>query len=138
MKKVNVIIVYDKSEEKILMCKRRKNPYKGLYNFVGGKVEPGEDDLTAAYRELLEETSIGREEITLTHLMDFTYHLSAVSLAVFYGTLQKETVVSGDENELFWFNTGENFFDIKRYAGEGSIGHMLEQVKLQRLQERQE
>ena len=39
MKKLNVILVYDKDESKILMCKRKKEPYKGKYNLVGGKVE---------------------------------------------------------------------------------------------------
>ena len=39
MKKSNVILVYDENKEKILMCKRKKNPYKGLLNLVGGKVE---------------------------------------------------------------------------------------------------
>ena len=50
MKKLNVVIIYDKDEEKILMCKRAKEPYKGKYNLVGGKVEQGEDELHAAYR----------------------------------------------------------------------------------------
>lgn len=48
----NIIAVFDKDCENILMCKRRKNPYKGLYNLVGGKIENGEDGLSAAYREL--------------------------------------------------------------------------------------
>ena len=42
LKKLNVILVYNKSEDKILMCKRAKEPYKGKYNLVGGKVEPNE------------------------------------------------------------------------------------------------
>ena len=32
MKKMNIIVVYNKNKDKILMCKREKNPYKGLYN----------------------------------------------------------------------------------------------------------
>ena len=35
-----------------------KEPYKGMYNFVGGKVEEGETNDEAAYRELFEETGI--------------------------------------------------------------------------------
>mgnify|MGYP003307312186 CR=1 FL=1 len=31
---------------KLLMCKRTKNPYKDLYNFVGGKIDVDNDDLT--------------------------------------------------------------------------------------------
>ena len=37
MKKYNVILVYNQTEDKILMCKRTKEPYKGKYNLVGGK-----------------------------------------------------------------------------------------------------
>lgn len=71
MKKLNVIIVYNKEESKILMCKRAKDPYKGKYNLVGGKVEQGENEMHAAYRELQEETGITKEDIELTHLMIF-------------------------------------------------------------------
>ena len=39
MQKYNAIVVFNKQEDKMLMCKRRKNPYKGLLNFVGGKRE---------------------------------------------------------------------------------------------------
>ena len=38
----NVIVVFNETEDKILMCKRRNNPYKGLSNFVGGKIEENE------------------------------------------------------------------------------------------------
>ena len=55
MKIMNVIAVYDLRREHVLMCIRSKNPYKGMINFVGGKVEPGEAGLAAAYRELAEE-----------------------------------------------------------------------------------
>ncbi|MFR9234963.1 MAG: NUDIX hydrolase [Eisenbergiella massiliensis] len=48
--KANIIAVFDKEKEKVLVCRRRKNPYKGLLNFVGGKIEREEDGLTAAYR----------------------------------------------------------------------------------------
>jgi 8-oxo-dGTP diphosphatase len=129
MQGFNVIWVFNPARSKVLMCKRHKNPYKGLYNLVGGKIEPAEDGLSAAYRELREETSI--TDIDLTHLMDTTYHLSHdCRLEVYFGTLQKETPVSGDEKELVWLSVTENFFDMERFAGEGSIGHIYEIIKL--------
>ena len=63
MKVMNVIAVYDRNREHVLMCIRSKNPYKGKLNFVGGKVEPGEDGVTAAYRELEEETGYKAKDI---------------------------------------------------------------------------
>ena len=69
MKKLNVILVYNKNEDKILMCKREKDPYKGKFNLVGGKVEFGENELEAAYRELEEETGITKNEINLNNII---------------------------------------------------------------------
>lgn len=125
MKKVNVIIVYNKDFDKVLMCYRRKNPYKGKYNLVGGKVEANEEIEDAAYRELEEETGITKEDITLTHLMDFTYHQTDLELEVFSGKLNKDVDLTEEVNELLWVDKNENFFDEEKYAGEGNIGHMM-------------
>ena len=53
----NCIVVFNKAKDAALFCKRQKNPYEGRYNFVGGKVEPGDTSEDAAYRELQEETN---------------------------------------------------------------------------------
>ena len=60
------------------MCKRKKDPYKGLANFVGGKIEKNENGLDAAYRELEEETTITKDDIMLLHIMDFTYYIETL------------------------------------------------------------
>lgn len=39
MRKLNLIVVFNSDLEKALFCIRAKEPYKGLYNFVGGQVE---------------------------------------------------------------------------------------------------
>ena len=67
MRKLNLIVVFSTNLDKVLFCIRAKEPYKGLYNFVGGKVENGETNDDAAYRELFEETGISREDIELDH-----------------------------------------------------------------------
>ncbi len=63
MQGLNVIWVYNRDASRVLMCKRHKEPYLGLYNLVGGKIEPGEDGLAAAYRELKEESGITRARL---------------------------------------------------------------------------
>lgn len=128
--KMNVIIVYNNQEDKILMCLRKKDPYKGLFNLVGGKVEPGESGPDSAYRELEEETGIRKEDIILTNLMNFEYKMSSLQLQVYVGKLNKQIEVVEEVNKLYWIDVTENFFDMTKYAGEGNIGHMLEQVKL--------
>ena len=127
---MNVIVVYNKKEDKILMCLRKKEPYKGLYNLVGGKVEKDETGLESAYRELEEESGITKEDIILTHLMTFNYQMSNIELQVYTGKLNKEVKIVEEVNKLYWINANDNFFDMTKYAGEGNIGHIIEQVKL--------
>ena len=130
MKKLNVIMVFNQEEDKILMCKRAKEPYKGKYNLVGGKVEQGEDELHAAYRELQEETGITKDNITLIPIMNFQYKISDIELELYAGKLKKNVEVIKEVNELYWIDKKENFFDLQKYAGEGNIGHMLERVEM--------
>lgn len=128
MQGYNVLMVYNTEMDKLLMCERLKDPYKGLSNLVGGKIEIGETGIEAAYRELLEETNISKEDINLHHLMDFTYHFQDCYVEVYVGRLKREISVAGDENILYWSNLDRNFFDMSLYAGEGNIGHMIEHV----------
>ena len=130
MQGYNVIAVFNDTEDKMLMCRRRKNPYKGLSNLVGGKIESSEDGLCAAYRELWEETTITENDIILSHLIDFTYYFDNCYLEVYVGKLNKHIDVCGDENDLYWSDLDLNFFDPTKYAGEGNIGHIMMHIEM--------
>jgi 8-oxo-dGTP diphosphatase len=130
MKKYNVIVIFDKNFEKTLMCKRTKDPYMGLYNFVGGKIEKENDGLNEAYRELVEETNISKNDVELKHFMNIEYVSFNKSLEVYYGTLNKEVELVEEVNKLEWVDINDNFFDMTRYAGEGNIGHIIEEIKI--------
>ena len=65
MKGYNVVWVFNPERDRVLMCLRRKDPYKGLYNLVGGKIEPGESSPDAAWRELREETGLLPEHVEI-------------------------------------------------------------------------
>ena len=131
MLKLNAIWVFNTAGDRVLMCKRHKQPYLGLYNLVGGKIEAGEGGYDAAYRELAEETGI--TGIELAHLMDFTYYMEAdepVLVEVYWGRLARDVKVRGDEKELVWIDLREDLFDYTRFAGEGNIGHIYEIIKI--------
>ena len=130
MQGYNLIAVFNEDENRLLMCRRKKDPYLGLFNLVGGKIEPDESGLDAAYRELFEETNIDSAAIKLTHLMDFTYHLSNCYIEVYVGKLKENVNIHGDENELFWSELNVDFFSMEQFAGEGNIGHIMEQIKI--------
>ena len=128
--RLNVIMVFSPDGERILFCRRTKEPFLGKYNMPGGHIEPGEGDETAAYRELEEETGIGRGDILLRRVMDFLYYADDMELQVWAGQLKRETMLREEENPLFWLSAEENFFDSGRFAGNGNIGHILREVRL--------
>ncbi len=131
MKKYNVIVVFNKNLNKTLMCKRTKEPYKGMLNLVGGKIDRENDGLNEAYRELREETNINYDDISLIHFMNIEYVTLDKYLEVYYGILNKDVSLVEEVNKLEWIDMNDNFFDMRKYAGEGNIGHIIEEIKIE-------
>ena len=129
MKKYNVSVIFDKTGKKLLMCKREKDPFKGKFNFVGGKVEPNETEDEAAYRELYEETGISKNDITLTRVLDFKYYLYNMELEVYYGIINEDIILKEEINKLLWIDRSENFCDSERFAGNTNIEHILRECE---------
>ena len=130
MRKLNLIVVFNKNLEKALFCIRAKEPYKGLYNFVGGKVEEGESNEDAAYRELFEETGISRNDIKLDYFMDITYFKYENNLQVFYGILQHEVSLVEEKNKLEWVEINDGLLNAEKFAGNYNIPHIIRQIKI--------
>ena len=130
MKQYNVIVIFNKEINKTLMCKRTKEPYIGMYNLVGGKIEKENDGFNEAYRELFEETNISKNNVELKHFMNIEYVSFNKSLEVYYGILNKEVELVEEVNKLEWVDINDNFFDMTKYAGEGNIGHIIEEIKI--------
>ena len=104
--------------------------FSRMYNLVGGKIEKENDGLNEAYRELEEETNIKKEDIDLIHFMNLTYVKWDKELEVYYGILNKEVNLIEEVNKLEWVDINDNFFDMNKYAGEGNIGHIIEEIKI--------
>ena len=130
MKQYNIVVIFNKEMNKTLMCKRTKEPYIGMYNLVGGKIEKENDGLNEAYRELVEETNISKNDVELKHFMNIEYVSFNKSLEVYYGILNKDVELVEEVNKLEWVDVNDNFFDMSRYAGEGNIGHIIEEIKI--------
>ena len=109
MKKYNVIVVFDKNMKNTLMCKRTKDPYMGMYNLVGGKIEKDNDGINEAYRELVEETNISKEDTNLINFMNIEYVSMNKVLEVYFGILNKEVKLIEEVNKLEWVSIEDNF-----------------------------
>ncbi len=104
---VTVDIVLFKNN-KILLIKRLKEPYKDCWALPGGFVDENEDLEDAAKRELLEETSIKVDSLTQIGAFgkpfrDPRHH--TVSIA-FYGEVDDNTIAiaADDAKEAYWFS----------------------------------
>ncbi len=130
MRKLNLIAVFNPDLSKGLFCIRVKEPYKGKYNFVGGKVEEGETNDDAAYRELFEETGISRNDIRLDHFMDLNYFKYENNLQVYYGILKHDVNLVEEKNKLEWVELNKELLNNDKFAGNYNIPHIIEQIKV--------
>lgn len=130
MRKLNLIVIFNEDLSKGLFCIRAKEPYKGKYNFVGGKVEEGETNDNAAYRELFEETGISKKDIELDHFMDLNYFKYENNLQVYYGILKCYVNLVEEKNKLEWVELNEELLNNDRFGGNYNIHHIITQIKI--------
>jgi 8-oxo-dGTP diphosphatase len=78
--------------------------FPGLYNGVGGHVEPGEDVLTSARREVREETGLDVSDLSLRCVLHTGGALENQGVIVFVFTahVQQWQVTESNEGRLFW------------------------------------
>ena len=130
MRKLNLIVVFNETLDKAPFCIRAKEPYKGKYNFVGGKVEEGETNDQAAYRELFEETGISSKDIELDHFMDLNYFKYENNIQVYYGIIKRKVKLIEEKNKLEWVEINQKLLDNEKFAGNYNIPHIIRQIKI--------
>ena len=111
MTEVVAALIWDK--DKFMICQRPAHKTRGLlWEFVGGKVEPGETKRQALVRECREELAVtldvGDAFMDVTHeYPDLTVHLTLFHAVIREGAPQKL-----EHNDIRWITVGE----IGRYA----------------------
>ena len=95
-------------KEKFMICQRPAHKARGLlWEFVGGKVEPGETKQQALIRECREELAItldiGEVFMDVTHeYPDLTVHLTLLNATIREGVPQKL-----EHNDIRWISPAE-------------------------------
>lgn len=93
----------------LVMCAQRgpDGNLPGLWEFPGGKIEPGETRQDALTREIAEELGcsieVGREITTTTHVYEF----GEVTLTTYYCLLVSGTPTLTEHVAIKWLKPGE-------------------------------
>jgi 8-oxo-dGTP diphosphatase len=105
----SLIFVFN-SEDQVLLLKGAKDKkiWAGSYNGIGGHVEAGEDILTSARRELLEETGISGAGLRLCGqvMVEVDSH-RGIALFVFKGRYAGGELKPSDEGSLEWIDLAD-------------------------------
>ena len=126
MTEVVAALIWD--GDRFLACQRPAHKARGLlWEFVGGKVEPGETKEEALIRECQEElavtVSVGEVFMEVTHQYpDLTVHLTLYHAAIAAGVPQKI-----EHNDIRWITVEE----IDRYPFCPADDVILERLKQQ-------
>lgn len=124
MTEVVAALIWD--GDRFLACQRPAHKTRGLlWEFVGGKVEPGETKEQALIRECREELAVtlgvGELFMELIHeYPDMTVHLSLFNAKILHGIPQRL-----EHNDIRWITTD----DIDEYSFCPADKDILERLK---------
>ena len=106
MTEVVAALIWNKN--KFMICRRPANKARGLlWEFVGGKVEPGETNEQALIRECREELAITVAPTDIFTEGDHVYHDITIHLTLFNCTIAEGTPQLLEHNDLRWITPNE-------------------------------
>ena len=94
---------------RFLLLHRRRSPNAGMWNAIGGKIEPGEDPFAACIREVGEETGLAISDPTLRALLVITVRETDERwvIYVFRAPAPPGEVTASEEGDLRWVDADE-------------------------------
>lgn len=127
-----VIMLFNKSGDKVLLVKRNRQPYKNCWNGIGGKIKENETCFDAAKRESIEEANIvitnPKLLVTCIYPESNTINSNTI-LNVMYDFVDEVNVLDNEEGHYEWKDI--NFvmnIDSKEIAGFSNLNQFVKEI----------
>ena len=103
------VLCFLERDDRYLLLRRRRAPNAGMWNAIGGKIEPGEDPFAACIREVGEETALSISAPVLRVLLVVTVRETGELwvIYVFHAPAPAGEPAASDEGELEWVGATE-------------------------------
>jgi len=132
MKPFVVIFLFTKDGKKVLLMKRKKEPYRDCWNGVGGKIEENETEIQAAIRECKEETGIILEnpKLFITYKYPKSNSINSnTTLNVLYDFIDETEIEENYEGIYEWKDIEFAMdFNNKEIAGFSNISQFIKEI----------
>ena len=123
---VEVVIGILRRGDEILICRRRAaDPFGGLWEFPGGKVEAGESAEDCLRRELREELGIDVEPGEGIEPVEFDYPKARIRLIPFFCSIGNQDPEPLASQELRWVKAGS----LTEYSFPEANGILISRIR---------
>lgn len=115
MKKIHVAAAVIRTSERpvrILATVRGYGPYKGMWEFPGGKIEPGELPEQALKREIMEELDAGIQVEELIKTVEYDYPDFHLTMECYWCELPDGHFILKEALDARWLER-RNLYDVQ-------------------------
>lgn len=105
--RVVAAIIFNTENQFLMARKKEGKPLAGYYEFPGGKVDAGEDDLSALKREILEELNVELKDIQLSFEYTYRYTDKEIEFAFFRAQIDSGNIQLTDHDDVVWIDISE-------------------------------
>ena len=108
---IHVVAAYLTRRDSFLTCQRAYGELKGLWEFPGGKVNPGEELFDAIKREMMEELGLHITPQKVIRSFTHTYPFATIHLTLIHCMMNDETQqikTDGSHSQVAWTTLSNN------------------------------
>lgn len=122
--RVVAAIIFNTENQFLIARKKEGKPLAGFWEFPGGKVDLGEDDLSALIREIREELNVELKDIQFSFEFMYRYPDKEIEFAFFRAQINSGNIQLTDHDDVMWINMEE----IEKYKIAPADREALKQI----------